>query len=151
MSLSVSSIFIFASFRQFLIFQNHTKMNFEGKNNELSKTSVNCFDKKCFAIVNNKEVILDSNKVNKINPEIVFKIPEGQLIKLISHFNDQKVWKIMGHFFYPDSLTNEVTFPILTSQKHTLHAGDIICHVQMIAIDEVFNQLKGKNAYILTF
>jgi hypothetical protein len=119
-------------------------MIFYKKNNNaiIPTSSTDCFDKRCNNLYINRNISLQPYKVTEIEFDIVINIPEGYILKIVNHSNNNP-WQIITSSIFTNNKPTDLKLLIISSEEHTLHINDIICHLQVQSLQEFHNYLKG--------
>jgi hypothetical protein len=122
-------------------------MIFTKKNNDaiLPTSSTDCFDKRCVSLYVNKTITLHPLHVTEIDFDLMVNIPRGYILRIVNHPNINP-WGVLTTSIYNNMDNNEIELKlsVLSSLKHTLKPNDILCHLQLLDVNEFFFVLKCK-------
>jgi hypothetical protein len=122
-------------------------MIFNKKNNNaiIPSSSTDCFDKRCSSLYINKNISLHPYEVTEIDFDIIVNIPDEFILKIVNHSNNNP-WQVITSSIYTNKPT-DLKLLIISSKEHTLKVNDMICHLQILPLDEFHNYLKGNYYY----
>jgi hypothetical protein len=118
-------------------------MIFYKKNNNaiIPTASTDCFDKRCSNLYINKNISLHPYKVTEIEFDIFINIPEGYILRIVNHSNNNP-WQVITSSIYTNKPT-DLKILIISSKEHILQVNDVVCHLQVQSLHEFHNYLKG--------
>jgi dUTPase len=130
-------------------------MIFTKKNNNaiLPTSATDCFDKRCVNLFVNKTITLHPFSVTEIDFDLMINIPKGYILRIVNHSNNN-TWGVITTSIYNHTDDNEIELKVsvMSSIEHTLKSTDILCHLQLLQLDDFFFILKCKyNILCLTF
>jgi hypothetical protein len=111
--------------------------------------STDCFDKRCLNLYANKNISLPPLQVTEVDFDLMINIPKGFIVKIVNHQNNNP-WIAITSSIYNNTDHNEIELKIsvMSSIEHTLKRNDIVCHFQLLQLEDYFMQKKGKYSFL---
>jgi hypothetical protein len=129
-------------------------MIFTKKNSNaiLPTPSTDCFDKRCLNLCVNKNITISPLQVTEINFDLMINIPQGFIVKIINHQNNNP-WIVITSSIYNNTDNNEkeLKISVMSSIEHTLERNDVVCHFQLLQLDDYFMLIKGKYSFYVKY
>jgi len=114
----------------------------EAEDTLLPENSKNC-KPECLNLYNNKPVTIYPKRINIIDAGITIEMPPKCVIQVKNHICN-KPWRILNEYLYPDPDTKLLKIPVITQHKCIINYGDILCHMQVVLVEDIYKRIAGK-------
>lgn len=97
-----------------------------------------CCNKTCVSILNQTPIDCKKDTSTNIRFRMKVHLPHGFAIEIRRHSKPSQPFILLNKYIVPDCPRSKLlTFSIISSEDHTIHAGQYLCNIHIVPVQDV--------------